>query len=64
MIAENLDDIIKGDYHCPRCGQLLREKKPKDRFIIRNKDTTIRLSCVCGYYEDRIIKPEDFQDSA
>lgn len=55
------EDIIKGDFYCPRCGELLREKRPlKDKFIVRNKDRTVRLSCRCGYYEDRVVNKEDF----
>ena len=54
-------DVIKGEFYCPRCGILMMEKKPKDRFVVRNKEKTVRLYCCCGYIEDRIISPEDFK---
>ena len=55
-------DIIKNEFFCPRCWLLLMEKKPKSKFIIRNKDRTVRLYCKCGYFEDRIVNIEDFKD--
>ena len=55
-------DIIKGDYRCPHCQSLLNEKRPKDKFVIRNKERTVRLFCVCGYYRDDIVKFEDFKE--
>jgi uncharacterized C2H2 Zn-finger protein len=56
-----IDDVVKGEYHCPRCGGMLKEKRPTDdKFLVRNKDKTIRLKCPCGYYEDRVVDDEDF----
>lgn len=60
VISETNEDVIKGDFHCPRCGAVMKEKKPKDRFVVRNKERTVRLYCPCGYIEDRVINPEDF----
>ncbi|TRO54807.1 hypothetical protein E2P64_08365 [Candidatus Bathyarchaeota archaeon] len=60
MIDETIDDVIKGDYHCPRCGLVMKEKKPKDRHIVRDKDRTVRLFCVCGHLRDIVVNPEDF----
>ena len=58
-----MNDIIKGEYYCPRCGCLLDEKRPlKDKHIVINKNFTVRLSCKCGYYEDRVIHLKDFKD--
>ena len=59
---ENNNDIIKGEFKCPLCGSLLWEKRPKDKYIILNKELTVRLYCRCGYYRDDIVKPEDFNN--
>ena len=53
-------DIIKQEYKCPRCYSILFEKKPKDKFVVRNINNTVRLFCTCGYYSDIIVKDEDF----
>jgi hypothetical protein len=64
MMYENIDDVIDGDFHCPRCGMIMREIRPKDDIhLIRDKEYTIRLLCVCGYYEDRVVKPDLFKNS-
>jgi hypothetical protein len=64
MMYEDITDIVKGNFHCPRCGGLMREKRPNaDKFLVRNREKTVRLSCLCGYYEDRVLSPEDFMDS-
>jgi hypothetical protein len=56
-------DILKEDFNCPRCKNKMFEKRPtKDKYIVRNKERTVRLSCVCGYYRDDLVKPEDFKD--
>ena len=61
MMYEDINDIVKGEFHCPRCGGLMNEKRPKgDKFLVRNKDRTVRLQCPCGYYEDRVLDPDDF----
>ena len=58
------DDIINGEFFCPRCDSLLREFRPKnDRHVIRHKDRTVRLSCKCGYYRDDVVNLEDFKDN-
>jgi hypothetical protein len=63
MVEPRVDNIIKGDFYCPRCGELMREKRPKnDKFLIRHREKTVRLSCLCGYYQDRIVSKEDFLD--
>lgn len=55
------DDVIKGEYPCPRCGATLKEKRPrKDRLLQVNRERTVRLFCVCGYSRDVTVKPEDF----
>lgn len=52
-----MDDIVKEEYYCPRCGSLLKEKLPtNDKYLIVNKEHTLRLFCPCGYYRDEIIK--------
>lgn len=53
------DDIIKSEYKCPNCSETLKEKFPKDKLLVRRKLLTIRLSCNCGYYTDRVIKSSD-----
>ena len=56
MMYEKEEDIIAGEFHCPRCGAVMREKKPKaDKYLVRNKEKTVRLLCRCGYYEDKIV---------
>jgi hypothetical protein len=57
------NDVVIGDFYCPRCNSKLDEKRPKDKFIVRNKTTTVRLSCKCGYYEDRVMNIGDFLDN-
>jgi len=58
MMYEGIEDIINGDYHCPRCGMIMREIKPKDDILlVNNKEYTVRLLCPCGHYEDKIVKP-------
>lgn len=55
------DEVLKQDYNCPRCGSKLQEKRPKkDKFIILNKNLTVRFFCPCGYYRDEIVDPKDF----
>ena len=58
-----MEDVLKQDFNCPRCGGKMFEKRPKDKYIIRNKERTVRLTCVCGYYRDDIVKLEDFKDN-
>lgn len=61
-INNNIDDVVNGEYHCPLCNALLKEKRPKkDKYLIINKDYIVRLFCVCGYYRDDIVSPEDFK---
>jgi hypothetical protein len=60
-MAQSDDNIIKGEFHCPLCGGLLIEKKPKlDTRLVRNKELTVRLLCQCGFYEDKVVNPDDF----
>lgn len=54
-------DILKKDYICPKCGCKLFEKRPKDKFIICNKENTVRLSCMCGYYRDEVVIENEFK---
>lgn len=64
MIGETTNDIVKGEFHCPRCGGRMNEKRPKvDKRLVRNKERTVRLSCPCGYYEDRVLDSDDFTDA-
>lgn len=56
-----MEDILKHDFNCPRCGGKLFEKRPKDKYIVRDKDRTVRLSCVCGYYRDDIVDINEFR---
>lgn len=57
------DDVIKGEFKCPRCGAVLKEKRPlKDRLLLRHKERTVRLYCPCGYLRDEVVRPEDFHD--
>lgn len=59
----NKDDVVKQDYYCPRCNLKMMEKRPKkDKHVIVHKDQVVRLSCVCGYYRDEVLNPEDFKD--
>jgi len=56
------DDIVKGDFRCLRCGGILKEKRPKlDKHLVCQKEFTVRFWCPCGYYEDRVMKIEDFK---
>lgn len=56
-------DILKENFSCPRCKNKMFEKRPqKDKHIVRNKERIVRLSCVCGYYRDDIVNPEDFKE--
>jgi C4-type Zn-finger protein len=55
------DDIIKEEFKCPRCGETLKEKFPKDKFIVRRKLLTLRLFCSCGYYRDEIWENKNSQ---
>lgn len=48
-------DIVPEVYYCPRCGLILKEKLPKDKYIVVNLDKKLRLFCTCGYYRDEII---------
>lgn len=59
-----MEDVLKKDFACPKCGDKMFEKRPKDKFIVRDKDRTVRLSCVCGYYRDDIVSPADFKEDA
>jgi len=52
---DNKFDIIPEQFNCPRCGSILFEKIPNDKYVLKNKLNTIRLSCTCGYYRDEII---------
>lgn len=61
-MSEINTDVVKGDFNCPRCRQIMMEKRPKSRFIVRNKEKTVRLYCRCGYTEDRVLNPDDFLD--
>lgn len=64
MDNENKDDVVKMEYRCPLCGSILKEKRPKkDKYLIVNKQNIVRFFCVCGYYRDDIVKPEDFKDN-
>ena len=57
------DDVITGEFYCPRCGGLLKEKRPKaDTRLVCNKEFIVRLMCQCGHYEDKVVKPKDFLD--
>lgn len=57
-------DVIKGEFKCPHCGSLLFEKRPKDKYIVRNKERIIRLSCVCGYYRDEVnVSVDQYKES-
>lgn len=54
-----MDDIIKGEFYCIRCGGLMSEKRPvNDKFLVVNKNKIVRLQCKCGYYEDKVIDNE------
>lgn len=57
-----MEDILKEEFHCPVCKGQLREKRPKDRFIVVDKEQIVRLACICGYYRDIKVKPDDFKD--
>jgi hypothetical protein len=60
-----MDDIIIQEFRCLRCGSIMIEQIPKeDKHLVRDKEKIVRLHCPCGYYEDRIVKPEDFKKSA
>ena len=60
MMYEKEEDIIAGEFHCPRCGEVMREKKPTyDRFLIKDKAKIVRLLCLCGHYEDKIVTDSD-----
>jgi hypothetical protein len=55
------DDIIKGEFFCPKCGSKLKEKRPvNDKRIVKNKDKIVRFFCVCGYYRDGEVNSDDF----
>lgn len=55
---------MRGDYFCPRCRSKMIEKRPKkDRFLVRNRELSVRLICSCGYYEDRVLERGDFLDN-
>ncbi len=60
---ENNIDVLKKDFNCPKCNGKMFEKRPKDKFVIVNKEHTVRLACVCGYYRDDIVSPEDFKET-
>lgn len=55
------DDILKKHFNCPKCGNKMFEKRPKDKYIIQHKEWTVRLACVCGYYRDDVVNPEDLR---
>lgn len=56
MINETEKDILEGKFHCPRCGCVMTIKSPnKDKRLVRFKESTLRLKCSCGHYEDRLI---------
>jgi C4-type Zn-finger protein len=57
-----MDDVLKEDYECPKCGNKMFEKRPKDKYVVRNKELTVRLYCVCGYYRDDVVNQNDFKD--
>jgi len=60
-VADATDDVVLGEYTCPRCGSVLKEKRPKDRHLAREKDRTVRLFCPCGYVRDLVVKPDQFR---
>lgn len=61
MINETDADIVRGDFHCPRCGGLMEENRPEeDKHLVINKHLTVRLKCPCGHYEDRVMNKLDF----
>lgn len=62
---EIIEDIITGEQHCPKCGYLMREIRPRnDKHLVIKKEHTVRFLCPCGYYEDRVIvDPKDFKDN-
>jgi hypothetical protein len=62
-VTEPTDDVVLGDYHCPRCDTVLKEKKPKDRHLARNRDRTVRLFCTCGYVKDIVVTPDQFRQT-
>lgn len=54
---DELSDVLPGHYYCPRCGGLMGEKVPKDKFQIR---AVFRIYCRCGYYYDKT--PDEIGD--
>ena len=61
---ENKSDTIISEFRCPVCGSSLSEKRPKDKYIVRNKERIIRLSCVCGYYRDEVnVSVDQYKES-
>jgi hypothetical protein len=57
------DDIVPEEFWCPRCGGILKEKRPKDKRLVRNEEITVRIFCPCGYYRDEILPAKDSESS-
>jgi len=54
-----IEDIIHGEFHCPRCRMIMREIRPTEDKLLLNKEYIVRLLCSCGHYEDKVVKPEN-----
>lgn len=48
-MRDELNNIVNGEFKCPRCQIPLLEKIPKDERQIRK---VVRFFCPCGYYLD------------
>ena len=63
MPIDSENNVVKGDFYCPRCKGKMIEKRPtNDKRVVVNKNHTVRLKCPCGYYEDRVMESSDFLD--
>lgn len=41
----------------------VKRKKPKDRYIVVDKERVVRLHCICGFYRDIKVNKEDFHNN-